>query len=285
MTSPKFYTLPNSSLDSQHDVQFFVLPSQLPVSASGLHLVVVEDELKVTIIKYAVGWEYFALELAKAIATYVASNALSKILPSEIPGLAKQAVEQIGYIVKESIDSAFLAHYLQEVEGISNGLKTFSETTDERKLNDAEGKCDALLPHLRSFGLRGLGGFLMAANLHLTALLAKSTTNPGYRSTLDRLRHEYAAHGIQLANEMRARIESRVSGCSCKEVSQGYHEPKKYNCQLVEAYMQVHNWTEDRPEDAKRSCENERVNALGRVVRDIQSTVNPVVEICTTWNA
>lgn len=281
-----YYPLPTQWAESLKPLSDALSPTEVDHQSNVIRVVRAADLKCVAVIESGINWQAYAVEfgmgLASGAGSWVAGRVLDLIFPPTTSQLSQQAIKDIGNVVRNAIDDAFLAHYLREIEGISNALKTFDETGDERKLNEAEAKCDALLPHIRSYGNRGLGGFLMAANLHLVAVLAKAELNQRYRTTYGRLKVDYAAHGINCANQIRAHIESRVGHCRCRTQHEQGEGPTRI-CEL-EVDGRTVRWADGSDQDrVDRDCAAGRQNALNAATADIQRLVNPIVETCNSW--
>ena len=221
------------------------------------------------------------------IATKLAEKAVGAIFDrlsgTDIVDLSSSALRDISNLVRNAVDDAFLRHYLREIDGVANKLYTFAETGEQRKLDEAESICDALLPHLKSFGVQSLGGFLMAANLHLTAIQAKSKHVPGYDRTYTRLAADYASHGIARANDIRYRIETRVGTCRCR-TSSSQDLGSSRSCELQVDHGRTEHWSSyDDLDKVDRDCNSRRESELRAITQDVQTFVNPIVETCNQW--
>jgi hypothetical protein len=290
---PKAEHVPSSSLRPNLGIKSGIS------SESGLQIVLYEDLARVALFdEIQFSWQVLCVEIANGLvsgaAGWVASAALSRINPSNA-GLSKRALTEIREIVREEIDSAFLEHYLREVDGISNALMTYRETKEERKLNEAEGKSDSLLPHLKSFGAKGLGGFVMAANLHLTAVLAKAETIVGYRDTYNRLRLGYATHAIDQANEIRRQLFD-ISPVTCETTGSSW-TGKCFKCSFSNRGRRdgASVCYEGRPDPrslalpssdetrVRNEANGKREGAWRQATAETQTLVNPVVEAANKW--
>ncbi|VTR99198.1 Uncharacterized protein OS=Bacillus weihenstephanensis (strain KBAB4) GN=BcerKBAB4_5631 PE=4 SV=1 [Gemmata massiliana] len=305
--SDLFYPLPKSWLDLNRSGDDNATLTRDRSGPSNIHLVSSDDLLKIAIVQkrqaflfrdaatsFDYSWAQFGIDLVGGIVGgiggLVLTAAINALKPPQVIGLPTLALQQIGSIVRQQIDAAFQQHYSGEVEGVRQKLLTYGETNDIGKLNEAEAQCDNLVPHLYGFGYPALGGYFMATNLHLTALIGKAAINPSYKATCLRKKAEYAGNGILLANQAVARLQTRVNTCSC---SGGHGHIRGEGSQWGYSCNCAGDWGADKrsfsdggegampagkPAELSNACNATRDQLLqGTVVNPIQMGINPIV--------
>jgi hypothetical protein len=153
-------------------------------------------------------WVWFAEKAAGGIVGGVASEAFLAVfgetlgLTEDYASMFKDAVNEIETRVGRVIENEFVDIWIADANSVRSSLLTYVETTNIRMLESTiEPKASDLAN--RFIGLddyRGLGGFMISANLHLLSIKFLSLHNEGYLTTLNRKIEEYSDWG-EKANE------------------------------------------------------------------------------------
>jgi hypothetical protein len=295
----KAYSFPEAWTENEALLRkLLTVDTQTETSASKLQRVLVSDPKLLSVFQVPGAqeddpvpftWEWLGLKFAEGIVSGAAGWAISTMLdflrgPQTIL-LHEKALLAIRDLVQEAIDAAFLNHYMGEVVAIREQLLVYADTNDAARLNSALDRGFPLVHQLRGLHIKGLGGFTMAANLHLAAMRAKSETDPAYRVSFDRVRVEYAGFGVELANAARDRLEQRVGPCQCHRTNPP-REPKETSC------IFEYDWGKEKrlfgPDEndskVRNECSESRHGYYRTLtIEPIQTQINPMVEVFRQW--
>jgi hypothetical protein len=242
-------------------------------------------------------WAIKAVDIAFKLGSV--GSAVSGILtliqlfkPNNAQQLHVDALRSFGQIVRREIDNSLFELYSREVTILRSKLLMYGDSLED----DGEGDVDILksialdgfsLPiHLNSFGIRGMGGFVMAAGLHLCALKSISRHHSRYRRTYDRERANYSSLGIQLAEKTKAHFLKRVGTCEinprrCRPRGECNEPSGIFSYDWGEEHRHFNTGNEG---EIRRDCERAQAHYYQSLtVTPIQTIVNPVIEICTKW--
>lgn len=248
-------------------------------------------------------WQTVVVSVGEKLASAALDEIISQYRTPEIVQLHHDALRQIGDLLHKSIDDAFLRDYNAIVRGVTDSIATYGETQDPRNLNYALDESFALVPRLDSLGIQAVAGYIMACNLHLTALGLKSKLDSSYRQTLERKADEYANHGTQRCQEAINHFRNNVGTMLVQRqplIDVGGRAPggqKRFH------YLVWYNWGNDvvqgnsidfggigqpTESEARSECSQkgfEHVATLEREYeeRPISEDIEPLIKTCEAW--
>ncbi|TBX84271.1 hypothetical protein E0M29_27255 [Bacillus cereus] len=126
-----------------------------------------------------VDWQEWMIELATdnagPLAKELFSQALKKYFDKDqinLEVLFQNAINEICNRIEEIINEAFLNQYLSDCDFLSDQFVIYSNSSSTTVLNKIQERSSELVNRFNGLGYKGIGGFFIAANMHLLSLRA-----------------------------------------------------------------------------------------------------------------
>ncbi|MFX3643297.1 MAG: hypothetical protein ACE3L7_32395 [Candidatus Pristimantibacillus sp.] len=240
-------------------------------------------------------WGWIAKEAAGGIVGSLAGEfVLGAVLSAfgrknvDYPSLLDRAVKEITERVGQLIEESFIREWVADTNACRSDLITYMEqkNTDTLRIT-LEPKLSSLTRRFMSLdSYRGLGGFLISANLHLNALKFLV-----YNDSLKRLVDEYSGWAEKANNWTLERAKTNVSSsCSSGEkttIRQGEVYVNKWSIYTSNWGGNEHDWRANEGGEnlsvLKSRCEENRSNHYSNIVRPAEKRFNDISEVINKW--
>ncbi|OAH53920.1 hypothetical protein AWH48_11675 [Domibacillus aminovorans] len=240
-----------------------------------------------------IDWLWVAKEAAGGIIGAVAGEVFLTIAKSALgqninyKALLKDAVDDICARVGKMLKDEFIREYVADADTARNNLLTYMDSKKLDKLTLTEDAASYIVGRLKSVSetQEGLGGFMVAANIHLTSLKLMIEHNADFTKTLERNCLEYADWGEEQANKMVERVKTSVSPCTggCRTIR---------DMGEVCSYSFTFDYGKDRRRfstgsrnEMKRECDEARAIYYNDRVNPAEKLRDEIIHICNLWRS
>ena len=250
-----------------------------------------------------INWKWLIVEasggIVGAIAGHIVLEAIKRSfgLAADYANLNQAAIDDIVSAVGEGLEQQFIKEWLADCESVRSGLLTYSEANnlDTLRITLEPQVSNLARRFITPNSYKGIGGFMIAANLHLLAVkyLAANDTDYNYKETLKRLIEEYANWGEEGANWLLERAKLNVSS-SCDYGTHGAGpsgpdssgRPQTHYAHYYSQWgreKQSFGGSDENLSIYKGQCEASRKGHYDQVVSKAEEERNTILQACSNW--